>query len=930
MVYFTEKNYFRRTEWDGSFIRRNEQNTDEIQKLMKIFSCVLFFFISPFLAAAEDSAETIIQDTGPGRVTDIVVVFKMHVDLGYTNWAEGVLQDYCDRMLEETLSSIEETSDLPSSEQFVWTLPGWPLNYMLENSSGDTKEGLVKALENERIIAHALPATYETEASDPENLVRGLSYSSGINRRFGLSLPRDAKLTDVPSHSRILPTLLKNAGVDILHIGCNPGSASPDVPTLFWWEGPDGSRLLTFYWAEYYGSGILPPEDWQHHTWLAMIHTHENTGSPSPREVADLLKTAKEKMPNARIRTGRISDFYDLLMKEKPDLPVVMGDMPDTWIHGYMSMPRETKTSKNLQREAYNAEMLNTQLNHWSGTNSCIDSYIDEAVENMILYDEHTFGIAMSHGNQHKWTYRDDFRVNKSLGYYDYIEKSWLEKASRIHRAERIIVPVMNRTLKHLAAGVAVEGKRIIVYNSLPWPRNGRVTMFAGIYKKDFRIYGLKDAETGKTIPVYEDYNLISFDSDTIPSMGYRSYIPMLEPVESKSSLSLDEKSHRFENGFFSIVINPETGALNSVYDKKSGRELADQNSDEGFGEYVYEQFGQERLDSYNRDYVKPGAESWANPEMGRPWVPMEESKSYRGRCEKIEYVNMGNALRATVFGRLEGPVPQDYLITYTIYENQPYIEINCGIDGKKPVALPEAGWLAFPFAISHPEYRLYRTGGIVDPRSDFTAGTNQDFYFLNTSMAMHDREDWSVALNCPSSPGISIDNPGLYKFSGRKNPSTGNVYVNLYNNQWGTNFTEWIEGSFSSTFFVWCSEGYDPEKSLVTPSEETRVPLKGVYFDGEKGELPLVQEGISLSRKGILITAFGANRDGEGTILRLWEVSGKEGLCKITLPEGNTFKTASPCNLRGESIGREAIIISGNSFENYIGANQPVTFILK
>ena len=220
-----------------------------------------------------------------GPVTDIIVVFKMHFDIGYTQWAEGVLQQYSGPMLEKTLQAIVETSKLPENEQFVWTVPAWPLKYMLENCSPELKSGLEKAIKDERIIPHALPFTFETEASDLENLVRGLNYASDINRKYGLPLSREAKLTDVPSHSHVIPALLRNAGVDILHIGCNPGSASPDVPALFWWEGPDGSRLLTFNWAEYYGSGIMPPKDWKYKTWLAMIHTHENTGAPSPRKL---------------------------------------------------------------------------------------------------------------------------------------------------------------------------------------------------------------------------------------------------------------------------------------------------------------------------------------------------------------------------------------------------------------------------------------------------------------------------------------------------------------------------------------------------------------------------------------------------------------------------------------------------------------------
>ena len=176
------------------------------------------------------------------QVTDVVVVFKMHVDIGYTNWAEGVLQNYCNEMLEETLKSIEKTSTLPASEQFVWTLPAWPLKYMLENSSDSYRTRLEDAVKEQRIVAHALPFTYETEASDLENLVRGLSYASEINTSYKLPQARDAKLTDVPSHSWILPTVLKNAGIDFLHLGCNPGSASPEVPSLFWWQVPDGSK----------------------------------------------------------------------------------------------------------------------------------------------------------------------------------------------------------------------------------------------------------------------------------------------------------------------------------------------------------------------------------------------------------------------------------------------------------------------------------------------------------------------------------------------------------------------------------------------------------------------------------------------------------------------------------------------------------------
>ncbi len=870
------------------------------------------------------------EDPDTNQVKDIVVVFKMHVDIGYTDWAEGVLQKYSHEMLEETLNSIQKTSSLPKSEQFVWTIPGWPLKYMLDHCSPEHRVSLEKAIKEGRIVTHALPFTFETEASDLENLVRGLSFSSEINKSYGLPQARDAKLTDVPSHSRILPTVLKNAGIDFLHLGCNPGSASPEVPVLFWWQGPDGKRVLTFYWAEYYGSGILPPEGWPHRTWLAMIHTHENTGAPAPEEVAELLKTAREEMPGVNIKIGRLSDFYDLLMKEEPELPVVTGDMPDTWIHGYMSNPRETRLSKHLQRETYNTEILNSQLNLWGMGGRNINREIEDAVEHMLLYDEHTFGAAMSHGNQHKWTFEDEFRIHKSLGNYSYIEGTWLEKRNRIRNAEKIVAPLMKQQLLSLASAMNVEGKRIVVYNPLPWERSGRLSFFAGVYQKNFQIHGLKDAVSGKVIPVYEDYNLISFRADSVPSMGYKTYIPILEPLSFKSSVSINEDLHILENEYFRIQINETDGTLSSVFDKKNHKELASQQDTLGFGRYILEQAGQEQIDAYNAAYVKPGAEGWANDEMIRTSVPHQYRAVYKGKCEKIVWKNMGNAVRATVFGQLEDPDSQRYLVTYTLYENEPYVEIDWGVDGKRPNPHPEAGWLSFSFQMDSPEYRLYRTGGIVDPQREFVKQTNRDFYFLNTSMTMYNASGEGVALNFPSSPGISMDQPGLFSYTKSKPLNTGQVFVNLYNNQWGTNFSEWIEGSFSSKIYLWTYDKYEPEASFITPSEETRVPLKGVFYEGPRGASKASDKGISLSRKGILVTAFQKQTAQDGSILRLWEQAGQGGSCKITLPDGSNFKKAYPCNLRNEKIGEEGIAISNHSFQFDIASNQPVSFILQ
>ena len=133
-------------------------------------------------------------------------------------------------MTDMALATMDKSRVLPEEKRFVWTLPSWPVHQILDRCDPVRRLEIEQAIKEGWFVYHALPFTFETEACDPEMLVRSLSFSTRLSKRFNLPLPRDAKLTDVPSHSWFLPVLLNNAGVKILHIGCNPASSSPDVP----------------------------------------------------------------------------------------------------------------------------------------------------------------------------------------------------------------------------------------------------------------------------------------------------------------------------------------------------------------------------------------------------------------------------------------------------------------------------------------------------------------------------------------------------------------------------------------------------------------------------------------------------------------------------------------------------------------------------
>ncbi|KKL20789.1 hypothetical protein LCGC14_2451950, partial [marine sediment metagenome] len=267
----------------------------------------------------------------PVEVTDVWVVFKTHLDIGYTDTIEAVLRKYRVDMMDGALGLIEKDRQLPAEKRFSWTLSGWSLAHVLGPQQEPARKARIEqAVKEGSIAVHAIPFTYYSETADLEDLVRGLGFASGIARKYGRPMPISAKMTDVPSHSWAWPTILSHAGVKFLHLGCNGASKYMRVPSLFWWEGPDGSRILCNY-TPHYGSGFKPPRDWPSRHYLAMVMTGDNVGPPSPASVEHLRKIAEISMPGVKIHFGTLDDFANAVIAENLDLEVVRADMPDTW-----------------------------------------------------------------------------------------------------------------------------------------------------------------------------------------------------------------------------------------------------------------------------------------------------------------------------------------------------------------------------------------------------------------------------------------------------------------------------------------------------------------------------------------------------------------------------------------------------------------------
>lgn len=68
------------------------------------------------------------------KVKEVIVVFKTHFDIGYTDWAANVKHNYAGSMVEGALHIIDQSKQMPPDQQFKWIVAGWPMKEMLANS----------------------------------------------------------------------------------------------------------------------------------------------------------------------------------------------------------------------------------------------------------------------------------------------------------------------------------------------------------------------------------------------------------------------------------------------------------------------------------------------------------------------------------------------------------------------------------------------------------------------------------------------------------------------------------------------------------------------------------------------------------------------------------------------------------------------------
>jgi hypothetical protein len=733
-------------------------------------------------------------------------------------------------------------------------------------------------------------------------MVRAFYPSVALGKEFGKTV-RWAKQTDVPGHTRFLPQVLASSGIRLLQIGANNGVRGVKAPLLFWWQGPDGGRVLTQL-TDGYGWGydedrLLSLEkdpSYPCDVFLALYVTGDNVGPADLVEVARTAKALGERYAYPRIRIGPVEEFVDAVegrFAEK--VPVLKTELNDWWIHGVASMAREVSLARRARELLPAAEKLWSVAEIAGSTVPYPARDFAEAYEQSLLFSEHTWGMA-GFKPKPQPPEKKDLETNQSPEYIQ-MRRSWEVKGDEARAAWRIADAKAGDGLQALGAALGLSngpGQTILVFNPLNWARSDILRIPKAELKADHP--AVLEEAGGKEVPWQMDGEDLAFIAQDVPPVGHAAFrvVPAaavrLWPPRPDSA-----PSGVFENARYRVTADPATGAVASIVERPTGGELVDKDAPFRLGQYVYE--GMEKV----------GGAGWhGSPYEGKGTgriVPRIEKSWIEDGPVFTRFVAVGS-LPVEGFPVEIGSVDR-VVQTVTLPRDLDWIEFEVKLAGKRPTALAEQGNVAFPLRVKGGKFRLELLGSVVDPAADLQEMSNHDAYAVQHWVDVSGPAG-GVTWSPVDTTIVTLGDFTLFRWDPKHLPANTWIYANGLNNGWSTNFQEWQGGDFRFRFRLRSHEGDWVRGNAPRFGRETAQPLLAATLEpaAAAGSAPAETPSeppaganrashLTVDAAHTALINFKRAEDEDGFIIRLLELTGERDAARIAVP-GRPIRSAA------------------------------------
>jgi alpha-mannosidase len=809
----------------------------------------------------------------PAKKWTLFLVPHVHLDVGYTDY-QAKVSAIQSRILDE---AMDLTAKHPA---FRFSTDGeWNLDQFLQSRSAAEQQRVVEAIRKQQIYIPAQSSNLLTGFPTAETLIRSLYPSADFSREHGTPY-NYANITDVPSYSWSYASILAAAGIPYFLAGSNNdrapvlllGHLNEDSP--FWWEGPDGGKVLMWYSRHYmqmqFLFGLPPLTETGEELLPVFLQMYDQSSYRASAAIifgtqvenTDLFPQQAEIVDrwNAQYAYPHLAyaGFHDALQEIArqfgAEIPTIRGDGGPYWEDGIGSDARYATVERENESRAPSAEKLLT-ISALVNSRLAVNRKEDDAMwANMVLMDEHTWT---------SWNSVSDPTSNEAV-------EQLRVKDSRATAAAGLRDDLLRSSMASLADTIAAGVGSVIVFNPLNWERDGEVALDLD--------HGMEitDRATGLAAPYLTlsegpNFNRVEFMAKDVPGVGYKVY----ELRAARGAAAAPETTTRttLESPFYRVTLDAATGSMRSIFDKQLGKELVDTGNAWRFGQYLYVSGGDEEPNSILQyRAVSP-----------KPELTVRGAE--RGRLVSVERTPWG--WRALLESQAENtPAIRTEI---RLFEGEKKIELIEDVE-KRPELKKEAAYFAFPFAMTHPEFRYEIQNGVVDPAKDMYPGAGHEWFSVQHWVSV-EQDGVSATVMPLDASLVTLGDINGGAWPTRFGQRPGVICSYAMNNYWHTNYRAEQGGHFQFRYVITSAARTDAATlsrmgwEEMTPLEEDEIRSQDKALD-----LPRPLDGkqgsfLTVDDPDVLVDTWKAAEDGNGTILRLIDLGGAARTEKITVP---------------------------------------------
>ena len=723
-------------------------------------------------------------------IEKIFILHHTHVDMGYTGDRKSVCDLLVD-MVEQVIELVQSSADRPEAERFRWIHEvAWPVMEYVSRG-GSRQDELFEQIRNGDVELSAFYMN-PSDLFDRDTLETSIDLVGELAREHGLPLTT-GMFCDRPGIAWSTPDVLAARGIRHLSTAPNSIMSFPlEVERPFYWEGPDGGRVLVWFteWRKYwYAEGYMglklhedPAEasrrlleyirliEGEGYRWKGLaFHVAMDNVPPLP-QLMDFVAHFNGSQPEVKAALATNRDFFEFMEAQHgADFAVHRCAWPDWWAHEAASTAYETACSRR-------AKVVLRRVKALGGMLDCAPDpkRLNEAVMKLLLFDEHTFGPLSSVSAPWSLVSRLDWCKKRA-----YVMGALLE---------------LRQIEADLCKGLDEQGD-IAVVNPFETDWTG-IVQLGGISKGAGRPC-LKDVSSGEKIAGQRCGDAFAYSKEgaayvvSVPAGGVRRF------KRSRFAARAQAPGEALANEHFRIEYDSATGAVTQVFDSATDRQLCDPDAEFSFAELIHEHVrrgGRKALYEFTLDPTDP-AQKCPTPDFVRQAAHASKGRATVARGPVFDSL--------TTAGRLPGV---KYVRELRLYHAMKRIDVVLQLD-KAVVTDYESLYVAFPFGGRAPEVWIEKGGAVYRPGIDQLPGSATDWLSVDEYAAVSSEQGTAI-LAPHDTPVIQTGELRVGQWAKRLTVDNGRLYSCVMNNMWYTNFPAYQEGMVELHWSLTVHEG--------------------------------------------------------------------------------------------------------------------------